>query len=153
MTTNVLRFPSEQTFVQHRRNGWHPAYPTTSESLVAGYWLVPGPGGFFCLSCPCGLIWPLLCFAFFVVKWVALIAMRGGPFVSVFSNAVSLAHSRDASRMDVPPALWGDYGGGDSVIHVSGAHTISGSPTPNNNVREPKKKRLLEASGLWLLFR
>ena len=41
---------------------------------MAGYWLVPGSGGFFCLSCACGPDLAVLCFAFFVVKWVALMA-------------------------------------------------------------------------------
>ncbi len=85
--------------------------------------MVPRSGGSFCLYCACGpdfgpdLAVVALCH--FRCEMGCDNRLRGGPFVSVFCNAVSLAHSGDASRMDVSPALWGDYCGVDSVIQLA----------------------------------
>ena len=128
MSANVLRFPSEQTSVhtfdvadtphiEQRQTAWRRAI---------GSFL--GSGGSFCLSRPSGADLVVAVAVFFRCEMGCANRYRGRPFISVFSNALLLAYSRDACRMDVPPALRGDYGSGDSVIHVSGAHTNRPNP-------------------------
>ncbi|MGO9370818.1 MAG: KleE stable inheritance protein [Syntrophobacteraceae bacterium] len=72
MTTNVLRFPSEQAFVSTEETvGARPAQQRRKAWWRAIGWF-PGRVVFCVCLAPVVLIWPLLCFAFFVVKWVAL---------------------------------------------------------------------------------
>ena len=74
--------------------------------------------------------------------------LRGGPFVSVFSNALSLAHTGDASRVDVPPALWGDYGGVDSVIQLAVALSVEKQAGALMNEPETKPREIVRLDKL-----
>ena len=58
MATNVLRFPSEQGFLD-TRSGWHPACRTSVRKLGGGLlkWFLGRVVLFVCIA-PVALIWP-----------------------------------------------------------------------------------------------
>lgn len=101
-----------------------------------------------CLSCACGPDLAASVFCLFRCEMGGANGLWGGPFVSVFSNAVSLAHFGDASRMDVPPALWGDYGGVDSVIQLAAALSVEKQAGVLMNEPETKPREIVRLDKL-----
>ena len=155
MSASVLRFPSQQncvhTFdvadtphIEQRPKAWWRAI---------GWFL--GRVVLFVCFIPLAVIWSLLMLCFFVVKWVAIIAI-GADLLYQFFRMLYCWHT---PGMHPGWTFLLHYG----VITAVGAALYmlallipsSGSTHPlNNNVREPKIKRIYwKPPALWLLFR
>ena len=152
MSANVLRFPSEQTSVhtfdvadtphiEQRQTAWRRAIGSFLGRVVL----------FVCLI-PLAVIWSLLLLCFFVVKWVVLIAI-GADLLYQFFRMLYYWHTPGMHAGWTFLLHYGVITAVGTALYML-AVLIPTGPTPNNNIREPKKKRnYWKPLGLWLLFR
>ena len=152
MSANVLRFPSEQTSVhtfdvadtphiEQRQTAWRRAIGSFLGRVVL----------FVCLI-PLALIWSLLVLCFLVVKWVVLIAI-GGDLLYQFFRMLYYWHTPGTHAGWTFLLHYGVITAVGTALYMF-AVLIPTGPTPNNTIREPKKKRnYWKPLGLWLIFR
>ncbi len=152
MSANVLRFPSEQTSVhtfdvadtphiEQRQTAWRRAIGSFLGRVVL----------FVCLT-PLAVIWSLLLLCFFVVKWVVLIAI-GADLLYQFFRMLYYWHTPGMHAGWTFLLHYGVITAVGTALYMF-AVLIPTGPTPNNTIREPKKKRnYWKPLGLWLLFR
>ena len=151
MSASVLRFPSQQncvhTFdvadtphIEQRPKAWWRAIEFLAQVVL-----------FVCLV-PLALIWSLLLLCFFVVKWAVLIAI-GADLLYEFFRMLYYWHTPGMHPGWTFLLHYGLITAVGTAFYML-ALLIPTGPPPNNNVREPKKKRnYWKLPALWLLFR
>ena len=78
---------------------------------------------------------------------------RGGPYLSVFPDALLLAHSGMHAGWTFLLHYGVFMGVGIALGMLANLLPSSGTHPSNNNVREPKKRNYWKPLALWLLFR
>lgn len=155
MSASVLQFPSEQTSAYtFEALGVPPAKRGSNAWRVAraiGSFL----GRVVLLVCfiPLAVIWSLLCVAFSVVYWVAMIAI-GVDLIYQFFRMLYYWHTPGMHAGWTFLLHYGVFMGvGIALGMLANLLPSSGTHPSNNNVREPKKRNYWKPLALWLLFR
>ncbi len=155
MSASVLQFPSEQTSIhtfdvpgappaEQRSRAWRVA--RTIGSFLGGVVLA------ICIV-PLAVIWSLLCVAFSVVYWVAMIAI-GVDLIYQFFRMLYYWHTPGMHAGWTFLLHYGVFMGvGIALGMLANLLPSSGTHPSNNNVREPKKRSYWKPLALWLLFR